>query len=165
MAWFTDTFLPSIFSRAGVNKSLWLSQKQTAICCKYMVEHRARDYENGWTRLYYTAEWDGRKIHMSYSKLNGCGMISFSQNDAETAEQEKINAAERETREKERAARLFRKHPEKWQARIDQIHAEIQTLDADDAEDIASGISPDEIPHAYRDELLAELKILLSAAG
>lgn len=32
MSWFYDTFLPSLLERAGTNKGMWLSRKQTAIC-------------------------------------------------------------------------------------------------------------------------------------
>ena len=32
MNWFYDTFLPSLLERAGTNKGMWLSRKQTAIC-------------------------------------------------------------------------------------------------------------------------------------
>ena len=162
MAWFYDTFLPSLFSRARTSHGLWLSQKQTAICTRYMEQHTARDYENGWTRLYYTATWDGRSVHMSYSKRNSCGMISFSQNAAEIAEQEKVNALERAAREKERARRMLEKRPEKYAARIEQIKAELAEIAESDAEDIADGMRPEDIPHAYRDELQAELEIMLS---
>lgn len=39
MNWFYDTFLPSLLERAGTNKGMWLSRKQTAICIEKMEKH------------------------------------------------------------------------------------------------------------------------------
>lgn len=39
MSWFYDTFLPSLLERAGTNKGMWLSRKQTAICIEKMEQH------------------------------------------------------------------------------------------------------------------------------
>lgn len=122
MSWFTNEFLPSLFSRAGTGHGIWLSRKQTAICTKYMERHTVReavfqgDYQN---HDYYTIEWNGRNVRLNYSKLNGCGNIVFSMNQEERKQAEIRNAEERKRIEAERIACRLR-HPEtlkKWQER------------------------------------------------
>ena len=83
--WFNDVFLLSLYERAGLNNSLWLTKKQTAVCCQYMtektviVEERFAQYRH----TNYTYNWDGREVFLSYSKKNGCGTITFYPNDSE----------------------------------------------------------------------------------
>lgn len=80
MNWFYDTFLPSLLERAGTNKGMWLSRKQTAICIEKMEKHTtmvAQFQGDYYRHNYYTLEWSGRKVFLNYSKLNGCGQITF----------------------------------------------------------------------------------------
>lgn len=63
--WFQETFLQSLFQRAGINKGLWLSQKQTAICVENMTRHSVRyldEYGIGCSRLYFDCKWNGRDV-------------------------------------------------------------------------------------------------------
>ena len=125
MAWFYDTFLPSIFDRAGTNKGMWLTQKQTAVCTRYMERHSVRTddfFGDRNTHLYYTAKWGERDVHLSYSKLNGCGMITFSFDNAEREEATRAAQEERERIDRERIERAKR-HPE----RLAKIIAELKT--------------------------------------
>lgn len=116
MAWFYDTFLPSLFERAGTNKDIWLTRKQTEICTRYMDAHtvRTEEFQGYQKHLYYTAKWDGRDVTLNYSKLNGCGTISFSFNGEESKEHQLIIEEEREQREIERVERLRTRRPEKF---------------------------------------------------
>ena len=60
---------------------------------------------------YYTLEWNGRHVFLKYSKLNGCGQITFGF-DAAKAEEASRRRAEEERREAEE--RMERKR--KWKA-------------------------------------------------
>lgn len=83
--WFNDVFLSSLYERAGLNNSLWLTKKQTAICCQYMtaetvvVEERYAQYRH----INYTYNWNEKEVFLSYSKKNGCGTITFYPDDSE----------------------------------------------------------------------------------
>lgn len=83
--WFNDAFLLSLYKRAGLNNTLWLTQKQTAICCQYMTEKTViiEDQFGQYRHTNYTYNWDGREVFLSYSKKNGCGTITFYPNDNE----------------------------------------------------------------------------------
>ena len=114
MNWFYDTFLPSLLERAGTNKGMWLSRKQTAICIEKMEQHTTMvpQFQGDYCRHnYYTMEWNGRHVFLNYSKLNGCGQITFRFNAAE-AEEASRRRAEEERREAEE--RMERKR--KWTA-------------------------------------------------
>ena len=104
MAWFYETFLPSLFARAGAEKGMWLSRRQTEVCTQYMEKHTVRNedfYGDRTTHLYYTAKWGERDVRLSYSKLNGCGMITFSYNKEEREEATRAAQEERERSERE----------------------------------------------------------------
>ena len=112
MAWFYETFLPSLFARAGAEKGMWISQKQTAVCTKYMERHtvRCEQFQGDYTKhLYYTTKWGERDVRLSYSKLNGCGMITFSYNKEEREEATRAAQEERERIERERIERIKRR--------------------------------------------------------
>lgn len=83
--WFNDAFLLSLYKRAGLNNTLWLTQKQTSICCQYMTEKTViiEDQFGQYRHTNYTYNWDGREVFLSYSKKNGCGTITFHPNDNE----------------------------------------------------------------------------------
>lgn len=81
--WFNNVFLPSIFERAGVNKPLWLSVKQTAVCTDNMPSETVmvpNDIGGYYYRVVYFCEWQERKVSLAYSKKNGCGSITFGAN-------------------------------------------------------------------------------------
>lgn len=83
--WFEETFLTSLMERAGLNNPIWLTVKQTSICCQYMVSETVV-FENGFARqrhTNYTYTWNGRKVVLSYSQKNGCGTITFYPNNSE----------------------------------------------------------------------------------
>lgn len=145
MAWFYETFLPSIFERAGAEKGMWLSRKQTAVCTKYMEQHTARteQFHGEYTKhLYYTCKWGERDVQLSYSKLNGCGMITFSYNKAEREEATKATQEERERIERERIERAKR-HPE-WLAKIiAELNAKLENAIEYYEYDVADGLDAD----------------------
>ena len=142
MAWFYDTFLPSLFARAGAEKGMWLSQRHTAVCTKYMEKHTARNEEfyGEYTKhLYYTCKWGERDVQLSYSKLNGCGMIRFSFDNAEREESTKAAQEERERIERERIERAKR-HPERLAKIIADLTKSLENAIADYDDDIADGL-------------------------
>lgn len=139
--WFYDSFLPSIFERAGAEHGLWLTRKQTAVCTQYMERHSARiEQPQGdcTSHLYYTAKWGERDVHLSYSKLNGCGVITFSLNDAEKAEANREAQEERDRIERERIERIKR-NPERLAKRMSKLSAKLESAIADYEEDKANG--------------------------
>ena len=149
MAWFYDTFLPSLFARAGAEKGMWLSRKQTDVCTRYMEKHTARyeqfqgDYTN---HLYYTCKWGERDVHLSYSKLNGCGMITFSYNKAEREEAAMAAQEERERIERERIERAKR-HPERLAKIIADLTKSLENAIAEYDYDVADGMDTDQLTY------------------
>lgn len=138
MSWFYDTFLPSLLERAGTNKGMWLSQKQTAICIERMEVHTVMvpqfqgDYYH---HDYYTMEWNGRHVSLNYSKLNGCGQITFGFTAAEAeeatrrrAEEKRQENVERMERKRKWAAWARENAPEKLEARISRYRSKIADL-------------------------------------
>lgn len=87
--WFEETFLPSLFERAGTCKPMWLSQKQTAVCTRNMEVHTC-DVQYSPVDYYrhddYHCTWRGRQVWLYYSSKNGCGRIEFFLNDEDRAE-------------------------------------------------------------------------------
>lgn len=138
MSWFYDTFLPSLLERAGTNKEMWLSQKQTAICIDRMKVHTVMvpQFQGDYCRHnYYTMEWNGRHVHLNYSKLNGCGQITFGFTAAEAeeasrrhAEEKRLEAEERMERKRKWAAWARENAPEKLARRIARYQAQIADL-------------------------------------
>lgn len=133
--WFVETFLPSIFERCeSKGKEMWLSQRQTAICVDNMELHQvsfqtAEAFYNGvrYTHNNYSCEWNGRKVHLSYSKKNGCGYISFGMTKAE---EEAHLAKIEEERQKAEAEQIERRksNPEKRAKMIDFYTHKINVL-------------------------------------
>lgn len=69
---------------------------------------------------YYTREWRGRIVTLQYSKMNGCGTITFGateQEKQEAAERQKINRKERELKG---LRRLRERHPDRFLERLEQ---------------------------------------------
>ena len=126
--WFAETFLPSLFERAGTNLTLWLTQKQTAVCVENMEKHVVRTLEsqgNSTSHLWFSCEWNGRAVRLNYSKLNKCGTIEFSFSAEELAASEEKNKKERERIENERIERIKRR-PERLAKVISDIKKEIE---------------------------------------
>ncbi len=114
MNWFYDTFLPSLLERAGTNKGMWLSRKQTAICVEKMERHTVmvQQFQGDYYRHdYYTLEWNGRHVSLNYSKMNGCGQITFGFTAAEAEESNR-----RYEEEKRKEAEECRERKRKWTA-------------------------------------------------
>ena len=145
MAWFYETFLPSLFARAGAEKGMWLSQKQTAVCTKYMEKHSVlhAQFQGDYTKhLYYTCKWGERDVHLSYSKLNGCGMITFSFDNAEREEATRAAQEERERIERERIERAKR-HPERLAKILADLNAKLERYIEYYEDDVADGLDED----------------------
>lgn len=141
--WFNEIFMPSIFQRAGVGKSMWLSQKQTAICTENMKKETAVFSDGIYTykHLNYSCVWNGRKVNLSYSKKNGCGSIIFGLNDEEQKRQEDERKEEKKRLELDSIERAKR-HPERLEKRIATLRAQEKIFleelsdDENDAKDI-----------------------------
>jgi len=137
--WFDSVFLPSLFERAGTDKSLWLSRKQTAICTENMERKTVRYDSDGYGTIYnhdnYSCEWNGRKVNLSYSKKNGCGSIEFSMTSEEAEVSRNAFHAERKAerirvRENVKANKPERvaKHIEKASAKVNSLNKELADL-------------------------------------
>ena len=164
--WFDTVFLPSLFQRAGTNKGLWLTVKQTSVCAQYMeVQCHVHEGAFGLHRsLSYSYEWEGRQVHLSYSKLNGCGQISFGYNAEEhrAATQRTLDSIRE--RDLEHAERMYTRRRAKWEERVNKLRELISDAEEDDAEAIADGTYNAVISRQYMDELQSELSLLLSVA-
>lgn len=68
----------------------------------------------------YLYFWNGRQVILSYSKLNGCGSISFGMNKEEQEKAAKEREEERRQLEIDSANRLKR-HPERLEKRIKSL--------------------------------------------
>lgn len=138
MNWFYDTFLPSLLERAGTNKGMWLSRKQTAICIEKMEQHTTMvpQLQGDYCRHnYYTLEWNGRHVFLNYSKLNGCGQITFGFDAAEAeeanrrhAEEKRQEAEEYMERKRKWAAWARENAPEKLEQRVRRYQAKVADL-------------------------------------
>lgn len=129
--WFTETFLPSLFERAGTCKTMWLTQKQTAVCVENMEKHVVRTLEfqgNSTSHLWFSCEWNGRTVRMNYSKLNKCGTIEFSFSAEELAAGKEKNKKERERLENESVERIKR-HPQTLKKTVDILEKEIEVYE------------------------------------
>ena len=129
--WFYDTFLASLFERAGTEKGMWLSRKQTAICTDNMERHTARfqtreSYGEYWSHDYYTTTWNGRKVDLSYSKKNGCGMISFGLTKEEGRAVMEQYKAEKLEHEKRLATIRYTKKRDRWEQIVAELRREIE---------------------------------------
>lgn len=120
--WFNDVFLPSIFERCGACKSLWLSQKQTAVCVDNMQKRVCTESDGVYTYRHYNfvCEWRGRSVVLSYSKKNGCGSISFGMSEEERKQAEKEREEEKKQLELKTIERA-KKRPERLKKIIESL--------------------------------------------
>lgn len=120
--WFNDVFLPSIFERCGSCKSLWLSQKQTAVCVDNMKKRVCTESDGVYTYRHYNfvCEWSGRSVVLSYSKKNGCGSISFGMSEEERKQAEKEREEEKKQLELKTIERT-KKRPERLKNIIESL--------------------------------------------
>lgn len=131
--WFFETFLPSLFDRAGANHRMWLSRKQTAVCVENMNRHTVR-YEvlQGFeSRSYFITEWNGRTVTLFYSKKNGCGQIEFSATKEEVEEAREKSRIENERIERERIRRRKERNPEKFAEEVRKLRDTISSYEDD----------------------------------
>lgn len=142
--WFAETFLPSLFERAGTNHTLWLTKKQTTVCVGNMVKHVTKTPEFqgcSTSHLWFSCEWNGRSVRLNYSKLNKCGTIEFSLSAEEIEVNKERKKRERERLENESVERIKR-HPQTLKKTVDILEKEIEvyeeklTWDDNEPEDI-----------------------------
>lgn len=129
--WFAETFLPALFERAGTCKTMWLTQKQTAVCVENMEKHVVRTLEfqgDSTSHLWFSCEWNDRAVRLNYSKLNKCGTIEFSFSEAELAVHREEIKKDRERIENERIERIKRR-PERLAKVIGDIKKEIDVYE------------------------------------
>lgn len=128
--WFSE-FLESLFQRAGTDRAMWLTAKQTAVCVERMdcktVRYDARGYGTMYNHDNYYCKWDGRDVLLSYSKKNGCGRIEFGMNESEAEESKARYEEERRQEEIERIERI-KNNPERLKRRIERITEKINRL-------------------------------------
>jgi hypothetical protein len=138
--WFADTFLQSLFDKYGVNNSVWLSQKQTAICIDNMEKIIVRRNENE-THFNYKYIWDGRLVSLSYSKKNACGQVSFGINAEEQEKEDAENKANRDNK----YTRFFISRPEELKKELVKLNSIIadredwiaECIEVGDAKEVA----------------------------
>ena len=141
--WFASVFLPAIFERCKPGEHKWLTQKQTAVCCRYMQRQQMRytadrfGAEHTHERFFCT--WQGRKVTLEYSRKNGCGCIQFGLNGAEVAARQAEHEAEKRRIQANRVERIKR-NPERLAQTIAALNRDIQgwlekyALDVQDGE-------------------------------
>lgn len=162
--WFYNVFLPSLFDRTGANNQTWLSAKQTAICTDNMqVGISRRETADGFqNHKFYSTTWNGRNVRLDYSSLNGCGCIVFSYNKEEQEKANEEAKQESNAKKTERIKRLFVKHPEKYQEKLEKMRLELEEMKADNAEDIQDGLITKEEADRIEKELQDEIEMYLS---
>lgn len=169
MEWFKNTFLQSLFDRIGTGKDRWLTVKQTAICTQYM-EKNTITFSDGFASYNhdnYVIEWNGRQVYLSYSKKNGCGLISFGLNEDEKAENSRKTELERIEIIRERAARTYRRNPERYQEHIRKLSRRIEEIKQTIEEEKEDGATQEDLVPLYTwmDEIDEELKIYKVVCG
>lgn len=160
--WFYNIFLPGIFERCEPGKGKWLSQKQTMICTENMVLKQVRYDADGYGTMHthdnYTCEWEGRNVHLSYSKKNGCGCIEFGFDSKEIAAMNADREAEQMRIKAERIERIKR-NPERLEKKIADLNKKIQGWKQEYELDIADA---DEDAVKFDLEAIAELEAELA---
>lgn len=139
--WFSG-FLGSIFDRCGADHGVWLSQKQTAVCVKYMNRSTVRFDADGYGTMCshdnYTIDWNGRNVFLSYSKKNGCGNISFGMNAEEKAAHKRESEMERARIKAERIERTKR-NPERLEKRLAGLRVRLENAEKTYQADLIDG--------------------------
>lgn len=138
--WFCSVFLPSIFDRCkDQGRKMWLSQKQTLVCLDNMELHQVRFDPDGYgvrcTHNNYACDWEGRRVILSYSKKNGCGLITFGLDESEIKAAQIEADLERQRIESERIERI-KKNPERLSKRVAILAAKIDALRIQQATEI-----------------------------
>lgn len=115
--WFDDTFLPSLFERAGSKRMLWITYKQYNVCKNHMTSERYSIdtplygvFASGF-RLQYL--WNGRRVTV-YQAPNGAAQIYFGQDEAEKTAMDKRC----EYKKMAFIAELRRRHPNKYKEKL-----------------------------------------------
>ena len=165
--WFNDIFLPSLFDRAGANNPIWLTAKQTAVCTANMKKNDVRYHSQfGFeSHSFFTAEWNGRKVRLDFSKLNGCGTIFFSLNESEQEEASKKAKEHNEQRRVERLRVMFTKHPQRFNEKLEKLQRELEEMKADNLEDINDGLITREEADKYEQEIIDDINFMLSVCN
>lgn len=117
--WFNDTFLPSLFQRAGVNKEMWLTVKQTRVCLDHMSRSTAAN-DNGFgiSRVNsHSCIWNGRTVTL-FVASNHASRIYFGTNAAERQEIEKAERQKEDERAERHYRMLARKYPERYEQEL-----------------------------------------------
>lgn len=131
--WFNETFLPSIFEKVGAGKQKWLTARQTMICTDNMQKSTVRYDSDGYGTMHnhdnYSCNWNGRNVHLFYSKKNGCGCIEFGYNAEEIEAMRIANDSEKE-KEKARRIERIKSNPERLAKRISTLTGKIESLKA-----------------------------------
>lgn len=154
--WFNETFLPSIFEKIGAGKRKWLTARQTMICTDNMQKSTVRYDSDGYGTMYnhdnYSYNWNGREVHLSYSKKNGCGCIEFGYNAEEIEAMRIANESEKE-KEKVHRIELIKSKPERLAKRISKLTSEIESLKANWQADKEEDVCDAEDDAWYADEI------------
>lgn len=144
MAWFYDTFLPSLFERAGAGGTAALTVKQSDICKRYM--HISAD------RKSLTCKLDERTVNF-YGNRKGTGALYFAELPNERAARIVYN-------EKSTARKTYN-HDKKWYS---ERIGELRGLLEDIAADLRDGMISAEQARKESAELNEKLAIWLSVA-
>ena len=160
--WFNETFLPSIFEKVGAGKQKWLTARQTMICTDNMQKSTVRYDADGYGTMHnhdnYSCKWNGRDVHLSYSKKNGCGCIEFGYNAEEIEAMRIANDAEKARVKADRIERT-KKNPERLAKKIEDLKRKIKGWMEEYELDIADG---DEEQAKYDLQAIEELKAELA---
>jgi hypothetical protein len=122
------------------------------------VRYDADGYGTMHTHDNYICEWEGRSVHLSYSKKNGCGCIEFGFNAEEVASMNAEHEAEQKRIKAERIERTKRS-PERLEKKIEDLTKKIQGWTEEYELDLADG---DEDAVKFDLEAIAELEAELA---
>jgi hypothetical protein len=103
---------------------------------------------------YYTREWRGRIVTLNYSKLNGCGTISFGSTEQERADLAKRREVERTERELRSLRRLRERRPDRFLKQLEDARNTVKYWEEEIEEDQADPEMQKCLPRDR--ELLAE---------
>ncbi len=160
--WFNETFLPSIFEKVCAGKQKWLTARQTMICTENMQKSTVRYDSDGYGTMHnhdnYSCKWNGRDVHLFYSKKNGCGCIEFGYNDEEIEAMRIADDAEKARVKTDRIERT-KKNPERLAKKIETLNRKIKGWMEEYEFDIANG---DEEQAKYDLQAIEELNAELA---
>ena len=153
--WFADTFLQSLHDRNGT-RATWLTRAQTRICTENMEKHTIRiaQFQGDPMRHdNYTCTWNGREVWLSYSKLNGCGVLTIGNN---SKEQEQNRLEEQKRLEQVKADRIvnIRNNPERCAKHIKRAEQAIENAQKEIDELISYNDPEDDSEIAYHRSII-----------